>query len=443
MPSISRSPAYNLKAVLKETGLKADVLRAWERRYALPRPQRTPGGHRLYSAFDIETVKWLRARQAEGLSISRAVELWKEIIEGGNDPLVEYSPANTPPAPDRLPVPDTRIGILRQNWLEANLAFDNLKVDEVLNQAFAIYPLETVCTEILQQGIRDIGNYWYLDKASVQQEHFASALASRRLETLITATPQPTRQQTVLVGCPPGERHTFSVLMISLFLRRRGLRVVYLGADVPIQQLKETASTVQADLIVLAAQQLATAASLQSTALTLQSQGIPLAYGGLIFNRIPRLRERIPAYFLGESLQDAMHMIEQLVVAPTVYSTVISLDETHQGLARLYQEKRPLIEFALIEELQRVDLPTEYISQANLFFGNGLSAALELGDPGFLEADLEWVKKLLEGRQISAERLGPYLAAYSYALRKEIGKVSSPITDWIDSQVTQDETPQH
>ena len=305
-----------------------------------------------------------------------------------------------------------------------------------------MFPVETVCTEILQRGISDIGNYWYLDKASVQQEHFASALANRRLETLIAATPRPTRQQSVLVGCPPGERHTFSVLMLCLFLCRRGLKVVYLGADVPIDQLEETSAAIQADLIILGAQQLATAATLQTTALTLQSLGIPLAYGGLIFNRVPRLRERIPGYFLGESLEDALHMIERLVVAPTVYSTMISLDETYRGLVRVYQEKRPQIEKALFEELQKVDLPTEYIPEANYFFGNGLTAALELGDTAFLEADLEWVKRLLTGRRISSERLIPYLATYSHALHKEIGKASIPITDWIRSYIARDETAQ-
>jgi DNA-binding transcriptional MerR regulator len=71
---LSKSPAFNLKAVLRETGLAADTLRAWERRYGLPTPQRTAGGHRLYSQYDIETIKWLIARQAEGLSISRAVD---------------------------------------------------------------------------------------------------------------------------------------------------------------------------------------------------------------------------------------------------------------------------------------------------------------------------------------------------------------------------------
>jgi methanogenic corrinoid protein MtbC1 len=438
MPIISQSPAYNLKAVLRETGLKADVLRAWERRYDLPRPHRTPGGHRLYSEYDIETVKWLRMRQAEGLSISRAVERWKEILQAGLDPLVELSPTNAPADPDRLAI-DARIEILRQNWLEANLAFDSVKVDEVLNLAFAIYPVETVCTEILQQGITEIGNYWYQDKASIQQEHFASALASRRLETLITATPRPTRRQTVLIGCPAGERHTFSALLLSLFLGRRGLKVVYLGADVPIERLEETFTAVQADLIVLSAQLLTTAATLQSTAVVLQKQGILLAYGGQIFNRVPRLRERIPAYFLGENLDDAMRLIEKLVIAPRAFSTVISLDETHRALAKLYREKRLLIEFALFERLQKIDTPTEYIREANFFFGNGLSAALELGDPTFLEADLEWVKRLLTGRHVSADRLNPYLAAYRHSILKEMGMASAPITDWIDSHIAQNE----
>ena len=204
MSMISRSPAYNLKAVLRETGLKADVLRAWERRYELPKPQRTAGGHRLYSEYDIETLKWLRARQAEGVSISRAVELWKGAVVAGQDPLAESSGVSSTQIPLRLPVADTRIDILRQNWLKANLAFDSFKVDEVLSQAFSVYPVETVCTEILQKGLSEIGNYWYLDKATAQQEHFASALASRRLEALISATPRPTRPQTVLVGCPAG-----------------------------------------------------------------------------------------------------------------------------------------------------------------------------------------------------------------------------------------------
>ena len=101
---VSTTPAFNLKVVLKETGLAADTLRAWERRYGLPMPQRTAGGHRLYSQRDIETIKWLMKRQAEGLSISRAVDLWNEQLASGADPLAGALPSG-PSLISALPIP--------------------------------------------------------------------------------------------------------------------------------------------------------------------------------------------------------------------------------------------------------------------------------------------------------------------------------------------------
>src|SRR5574340_659839 len=205
---ISKSALFNLQAVLKETNLKPDVLRAWERRYGLPKPERTAGGHRLYSEYDIATIKWLRARQEEGLSISRAVQMWKGISESGRDPLAGDMPpvGLEPPAGGVEP---NRIELLKSNWLAACLAFDALRAEDLINQAFAMYPVETVCFEILQKAIGEIGQLWYEGKASVQQEHFATAMAVRRIETLISATPRPTREHTILTGCPEGEWHSF------------------------------------------------------------------------------------------------------------------------------------------------------------------------------------------------------------------------------------------
>ena len=77
------SATYNVRAVVRETGLKPDTLRVWEQRYGLPMPQRSPGGHRLYSERDIAVLKWLVARKGEGMSISRAVALWKSLEDEG------------------------------------------------------------------------------------------------------------------------------------------------------------------------------------------------------------------------------------------------------------------------------------------------------------------------------------------------------------------------
>ena len=81
------TPYYNLKVIVRETGIKPDTLRAWERRYDLLAPARMAGGHRLYSQRDLETIRWLMARQEEGLSIGNAVQLWHDMEAAGRDPL--------------------------------------------------------------------------------------------------------------------------------------------------------------------------------------------------------------------------------------------------------------------------------------------------------------------------------------------------------------------
>src|SRR5512138_65329 len=121
---LSHTPAYNLKVMLRETGIAADTLRAWERRYGIPTPKRTSGGHRLYSQHDIHLVRWLMARQAEGLSISRAADLWNELTASGSDPLEDSASRASPtPAPALAPA-DTSLDALRAGWIAACLEFN-------------------------------------------------------------------------------------------------------------------------------------------------------------------------------------------------------------------------------------------------------------------------------------------------------------------------------
>jgi methanogenic corrinoid protein MtbC1 len=432
MIPISQTPVYNLSAVLRETGLSADVLRAWERRYDLPRPHRTPGGHRLYSQYDVETVKWLRARQAEGLTISRAVDLWNELVKSGREPLAGLSTNVLSEGASRS-LENQNIDLLRSRWVSACLSFDAVKAEEVVNQAFAMYSVEMVCFEILQKGVSEIGQLWYEDKVSVQQEHFATALAMRRIETLITNMPNATREKTILTGCPPGEWHSFPVLMMTLLLRRKGFNVIYLGTNIPMEQLEQTIWSIRPDLGVLAAQQLSTAASLQSTAWLFQKLGIPLAYGGLVFNRIPDLRARIPAFFLGEDLNGAIDRIEQLIAYPMAFPDIIREEKTYYEAAAAFRSKQPLIEARLMGILEDQGSLGDNLLEVNAFFAAWLSSALELGDPGLLDTDLEWVKNLLIDRKIPAERLNPYLAAYRQAVESEMGEAGKLITRWIVS----------
>ena len=109
-----------------------------------------------------------------------------------------------------------------------------------------MFPVEAVCVEVLQKGLSEIGRLWYENRASVQQEHFASGLAMRRLDALLSATPAPTRNATILVGCAPDEWHVFTPLLLSLLLRRRGSNVIFLGANVPTTRFADTIKKVKA-----------------------------------------------------------------------------------------------------------------------------------------------------------------------------------------------------
>jgi DNA-binding transcriptional MerR regulator len=432
MPATQQIPTFNLKAVLQETGLKPDTLRAWERRYGLPQPERSSGGHRLYSQRDIDIIKWLMARQQEGLSISRAVDLWRSLEAGGQDPLhmVEFA------APEVTPFPTVRpegvaLAELRQGWISACLDYDERTAEQVLTQAFALYPVEVVCLDLLQKGVAELGAGWYRGEVSVQQEHFASELAMRRLEALLAATPPPTRPERILIACPPQEEHTFSPLLLTLFLRRRGWNVLYLGANVPIARLDAAITTTKPQLVILPAQQLHTAASLLGMARSLQDQRIPLAYGGLVFNLVPALRARIPGYFLGERLDDAPRVVEQVLSSPRPMPSGEPIPQVYQHALTHFRERQGLIEAYVWQSMDATSEDRETLSVANTHLALNITAALRLGDMAFLGPDVEWVEGLLGYHRLPRKLLYDYLDVYRRAAETHLDERGAPVVDWL------------
>jgi len=425
---INTTPTHNLKAVIKETGIAADTLRAWERRYGLPMPDRTPGGHRLYSQRDIEIIKWLMAKQGEGLSISRAVDLWNELTESGQDPLS----ASTP---ELITVSSANLDALRKQWLDACLVFNENAAEQVLNQAFATHPLETVCVEVLQRGLNEIGEMWYRAEATVQQEHFTSALAQRRLDALIAAAPPPTRPHSVLIGCTPGEQHIFVPLLLTLLLRRRGMKVVYLGANVPVQHFNETLQSVKPHLVILSAQQLQTANGLRETAAFLKASGGRVAYGGRIFNLVPELRKRIPAHFLGESLQEAIQSVETLLISDIRLEGIEPVEEEDKNLSISFNRNRPMVEMYALTETIKIGIPIEFSTIAIQQLGNDLQSALSLGNLEALNTEMDWIEGLLREHNQDGESLDSFLTAYVVSVDSAMGKEGQPISDWLRSKV--------
>ena len=429
---IREEPLFNLKAVIRQTGLKPDTLRAWERRYGLPAPERSSGGHRLYSQRDIDSIKWLMARQREGLSIKRAVDLWRQIEADGRDPLRAATPVATQASPVTVPaaVGDT-IADLRQEWMDACLAYNEQRAEQIMNQAFGLYSPETVAVELVQKVVAKIGDGWYRGEVTVQQEHFCSSLAIRRLEALVMGAPPPSRPGRILVACPPQEQHIVGPLLLTFLLRRRGWEVVYLGANVPAAQLETTVAVANPDLVIMAAQQLHTAATLITMAEVLQREGVPLAYGGLIFNLVPDLRRRIPGHFLGERLEAVPQAVESLMVAPRPMPAAEPVPEAYRRARAHFEDRHSLIEAHVLQRLHDIGYTDNHVALANRELTLNIDAALALGDMEYLGTDIEWVTGLIQNHHLPAEALYSYLGAYRDTAREQMDARGQPVIAWL------------
>lgn len=436
MDSAKHKPTYNMKHVVKETGIKPDTLRAWERRYGMPSPQRTRGGHRVYSQNEIESLKWLLARQVEGMSISHAVDLWLQIKQRDEDPLATL-PTPATPAMDRTVLAGESLVDLRRAWLSACLKFDGQGAQVYLAQGFAIYPVETVCFELLQRGLQEVGQGWFEGRITVQQEHFVSSQATRQLAVLMAATPAPSRNERILVACPPKEQHTFSPLLITFLLRRRGWDVVYLGADVPLDRFSTAVNTIAPDLVIVSAQTLPTAGTTREMADLMLADGVPLAFGGGVFSDSEGARQRIPGYFLGATLSDIPTSVSRLFERRPALNPVRKRSAKLQIALERFRHRRTLIEAELRQAPALEAYNADLQRQINEQFGDQITAALILGDMRLVDANIAWVLGLVNHHgPPTSDALGSYLAEYYRVVEHHLGSDGAPILDWLQTHLS-------
>ena len=218
----------------RRTGVAADTLRAWERRYGLLHPERSPGGFRLYSAADETRVRAMTALLADGLSAGEAARSLRE------------------PAPTRPAAAATTVAPQALELADALAALDDGRANAILDRAVAALSLDALLADVLLATMREIGERWERGEIGIGEEHFASNLVRGRMVALARGWGTGAGALAVL-ACPPGEHHDLGLIAFGLALRARGWRIAYLGQDTPIETAAQTAERLGARLIVVAA----------------------------------------------------------------------------------------------------------------------------------------------------------------------------------------------
>lgn len=225
----------------RRVGVSDHVLRAWERRYGLLHPVRSPGGFRLYTSADERRVRRMLANLAAGLSTAEAA---REVLaaEQAAWPAPDYAEARGRGALDE--------GIERLRRALDEL--DESAAQVVLDRLLADFTVEAVLSEVVLPYLRQLGERWEAGTVSVAHEHFASNVLRGRLASLARGWGRGRGPRAVL-ACPPGELHDLPLLAFGITLNRQGWRVDYLGADTPLEDLTRVVAEVGPDLVVLSA----------------------------------------------------------------------------------------------------------------------------------------------------------------------------------------------
>ena len=229
---MSAETRFRIGELSRRSGVSPDLLRAWERRYSLLRPSRSPGGLRLYSEDDLLRVGAMQEQLAAGLAAAEAAAV--AAARGG----VAHSQSDTTHA--------------RGELAAALLAFDETRAHAAFDALVAAFSLDTLLGDVVVPYLHDLGDRWERGEISVAQEHFASALLRGRLLGLARGWGQGLGP-TALLACAPGEQHDLGLIAFGLALRARGWRILYLGPNTPLESLAGAARSSRPDRIVVSA----------------------------------------------------------------------------------------------------------------------------------------------------------------------------------------------
>lgn len=130
-----------IREVARQTGVNAVTLRAWERRYGLIVPQRTPKGHRLFCAEHVQRILTILTWLNRGVAVGQV----KQLLD---TPQVLAEPVGN----DWL--------VLRQTLLQAVTQLAERTLDDTVNQAMALYPPRTLCEHLLMPLLAELEQRW-------------------------------------------------------------------------------------------------------------------------------------------------------------------------------------------------------------------------------------------------------------------------------------------
>lgn len=245
-PTMARHP---IKVVARRTGLSPDLIRAWERRYDAIEPQRSNTKRRLYTDADVEKLRLLRRATRAGRRIGDVASLSaKELAElvGADESAVAEAPLPTLPRP----VLNTASEHF-EACLKAVQDFDANALESALAAAAVALSTQVVIDEVIAPLLEHVGEQCRKGTIRISNEHLASAAIRTFLGPLVMSANMTDTGPGMIVTTPAGQWHELGALMVAVTASAAGWRTIYLGPNMPAEEIAFAARQNEAAMVAI------------------------------------------------------------------------------------------------------------------------------------------------------------------------------------------------
>lgn len=230
---------YSIKDLERISGVKAHTIRIWEKRFGIVEPKRTDSNIRYYCDSDVKKLMNVSILLHQGYKISRIaflddIELSRKVLEvsmisNGQDGQVE-------------------------NLVVAMIEMDEPKFEKILNMTIIKEGFENTVFKLLYPFFERIGVLWQAGSITPAHEHFISNLVKQKIYVAIDSISIPSgiEMKKFLLFLPEWELHDLGLLVYDYLLKSRGFKVIYLGQNVPEDDVYSVTEFLKPDYILVA-----------------------------------------------------------------------------------------------------------------------------------------------------------------------------------------------
>ncbi len=220
--------SYQIADLERLTGIKAHTIRIWEKRYNLIEPHRTSTNIRYYDDAQARKLLKVSTLLEQGLKISKISLLSDKEI---NIKVQEIQKQGTD---------DVTCASYINELIGSMLIFDEVGFDKAFSSAVVRFGMYQAMLKVFYPFLHKTGLMWALEEAMPAQERFATSIIHRRLINAIDGLLPPTKKtKTFLLFLANDEWHETGLLFSDYIIRSQGYKTIYLGQNVPAENLIE------------------------------------------------------------------------------------------------------------------------------------------------------------------------------------------------------------